>query len=206
MTTPGLTVKPVISLDGMHSLNEVLLDDVRVPVGNRVGKEGEGWPMMRGIVLDHERLSAAGIGRARLYLDRLYSIARRALRNGKPILEHEAFRRRLAWLEIRTRALHTLHLEVLTSPREQWGILPSVLKLRGTKLQQDILAATSEAAGGYGIAFHPQALRDGWGDEEPIGPPFATAITPNYFYTRHLTISGGASEIHRNMIANYTLG
>ena len=68
------------------------------------------------------------------------------------------------------------------------------------------LSMRSEAAGAYGIAFHPQALRDGWGEETPIGPSFATAITPNFFYTRHLTISGGASEIHRNMIAKDTLG
>lgn len=206
MKTRGIIVRPITSVDGMHSFNEVIFEGVRVPVANRVGEEGRGWPMMRGIVLDQERLSAAGVSRARAFLERLYVIARREMKDGKPLVQHPAFRRRLAWLEIRTRALHTLQIEVITAPREEWGSLPSVLKLRGTKLQQDILEATSEAAGYYGLAFHPHAIREGWGEEAPIGPDFATAITPNFFYTRHLTISGGASEIHRNMIAKEILG
>lgn len=206
MKTPGMTVRPIVSLDGMHSLNEIIFDGARVPVSNRVGEEGRGWPMMRGIVLDHERLSAAGINKAKSYLERLYAIARNPGEGRTSLLERPHFRRRLAWLEIRLRALHTLNLEILTTPRDAWGTIPSVLKLRGTSLQQDILEMISEAAGAYGIAFNPDAMRNGWGDEAPIGPEYATATTPNFFYTRHLTISGGASEIHRNMIAKSALG
>jgi alkylation response protein AidB-like acyl-CoA dehydrogenase len=206
MTTPGITVKPIVSLDGMHSLNEVQFENVSVPAENLVGEEGKGWPMMRGLVLDHERLSAAGVARARAFLERLYTIVRKPMADGSALIEHPSARRRLAWLEFRTRALHTLNLETLMSPRETWGTTPSVLKIKGTALQQDIIEMLSEAAGLYGIAFHPSQIREGWGAETPIGPEFATAVTPNFFYTRHLTISGGASEIHRNMIAKGALG
>lgn len=206
MKTPGITVRPIISLDGMHSLNEVHFQDVHIPAENRVGDEGKGWPMMRGMVLDSERLSAANIFRAKAFLDRLFTIARQQKRNGKPLIEYPPFRRRLTWLELRLRPLRTIYLELVTSPRESWGTLPSVLKMQGTRLTQDIVEMTSEAAGYYGIPFHPHAIRDGWGSEQPIGPEFATPITPNFFYLRQISISGGASEIHRNMIAKEYLG
>jgi alkylation response protein AidB-like acyl-CoA dehydrogenase len=205
-TTPGITIRPIYTINGKHGTNEVHFDEVRAPVANRVGEEGRGWPMMRGIVLDHERISAAGITRAQASLERIHEVARTDLGDGTTLMENGAFRRRLAWLELKTRALHARLLEILATPSENWGTMPSVLKLQGSMLQQDLLEMLSEAAGWYAIPFHKDQMSDGWGNEPPIGPEFATTATSNFLIVRSITIAGGASEVQRNMIAKSLLG
>jgi alkylation response protein AidB-like acyl-CoA dehydrogenase len=206
LKTPGITIRPIVLINGKAGTNEVHFENVRVPAAHLVGEEGKGWPMMRGIVLDHERLAAAGITRAQTSLERLHLIARRDLGDGTTLMENYAFRRRLAWLDIKTRALHACLLEILTTPSQDWGTMPSVLKLQGSELQQDLMELLSEAAGWYAIPYHEKQLGDGWGDEPSIGPDFATPATPNFLAKRAITIAGGASEIQRNMIAKDILG
>jgi alkylation response protein AidB-like acyl-CoA dehydrogenase len=199
MKTPGITIRPIIGLDGMHSLNQLFLDKVRIPVSCRVGEEGKGWPLMK-YFLGHERLSAAGIWKCKAHFARLTLIAGKTQRNGRPLLENPRFRDRMAWLEIRMRALEVLLLSIINDSAKAKGAEGAMIKLRGTELQQGMLAMMSEAAGQYAVPFHPEVLRAGW-SEEPVGPEFATTATPFYLFWRKSTISGGSSEIMRNVIA-----
>lgn len=205
MKLPGITIRPIIGLDGMHSLNQLYLDNVRIPVSQRVGDEGRGWDLMR-VVLGTERISAAGIWKAKAHFERLCSIAKAEMRDGRPLIEQPRFRQRLAWLQLRLRALEDILLDVLDDPGKMAGIEASLLKMQGTRLQQDLLEMISEAAGPYALPFLPDVMKDGWGDEEPIGPDFAAPATPFYFFWRKSSISGGANEIMRNMIAHTLLG
>jgi alkylation response protein AidB-like acyl-CoA dehydrogenase len=205
-TTAGITVRPIHIINGRHETNEVFFEDARVPAANLVGEEGKGWPMMRGIVLDHERISAAGITRAQASLERIYEAARADLGDGTTLLQNPAFRRRLAWLELKTRALHARLLEILGTPSESWGTMPQLLKLQGSILQQDLLEMVSEAAGWYAIPYHGDQMGDGWGNDPPIGPEFAAPATPNFLAMRTISIAGGTSEVQRNMIAKSILG
>jgi alkylation response protein AidB-like acyl-CoA dehydrogenase len=204
MKTPGVTVRPIIGIDGMHSLNETFLDDVRIPVSNRVGEEGKGWGLMK-VFLGNERFSAAGIWKCRAHFERLCTIARTQVREGRPLIEHPRFRSRIAWLEIRMRALEVILLGVINDPAKATGVEASLLKLRGTEVQQELLLLMSEAAGPYAVPFHPEALSGGWSGE-PIGPEFATPATAAYLFWRKGTISGGSSEIMRNLIAQNVMG
>ncbi|HYF18542.1 MAG TPA: acyl-CoA dehydrogenase family protein [Ramlibacter sp.] len=199
MKTPGITIRPIHGLDGMHSLNQLFLDKVRIPVSCRVGEEGKGWPLMK-YFLGHERISAAGIWKCKAHFARLALIARTTHRNGRPLVEDPRFRDRMAWLEIRMRALEVLLLSTINDSAKAKGPEGALLKLRGTELQQEMLAMMSEASGPYAVPFHPEILRTGW-QEDPIGPEFATTATPFYLFWRKSTISGGSSEIMRNVIA-----
>jgi alkylation response protein AidB-like acyl-CoA dehydrogenase len=183
----------------MHSLNQLFLDKVRIPVSCRVGEENKGWPLMK-YFLGHERVSAAGIWKCKAHFARLTQIARQTQRGGRSLIEHPRFRDRMAWLEIRMKALEVILLSIINDSAKAKGAEGAMLKLRGTELQQDMLAMMSEAAGQYAAPFHPDVLRTGW-QEEPIGPEFAATATPFYLFWRKSTISGGSSEIMRNVIA-----
>lgn len=199
MKTPGVTIRPIIGLDGMHSLNQLFLDKVRIPVSCRVGEEHKGWPLMK-YFLGHERVSAAGIWKCKAHFARLQQIAVQTHRKGRRLIEHPRFRDRMAWLEIRMKALEVILLSILDDSAKAKGAEGAMLKLRGTELQQEMLAMLSEAAGQYALPFHPEVLRTGW-SQQPIGPEFATTATPFYLFWRKSTISGGSSEIMRNVIA-----
>lgn len=205
MKTPGITVRPIIGLDGMHSLNEMFLDNVRVPVGCRIGEENEGWSLMR-VFLGHERISAAGIWKFKAHFARLCAIARSEMRNGRPLIEDRRFRDELAAIEIRMRALEAILLDIFEDPSRSTGIEASLLKLAGTEVQQELLRLTSDAAGYHALPFLPEIMKSGWGDEPPIGPEFAAPATPNYLFWRKGSISGGSSEIMLNMIADKVMG
>jgi alkylation response protein AidB-like acyl-CoA dehydrogenase len=205
MKLPGICVRPVIGLDGMHSLNQVFLDNVHIPVSHRVGEENRGWDLMK-VVLGTERISAAGIWKAKAHFERLCTIAKSEMREGRPLIERPRFRQRLAWIGLRLRALEEILLSVLDDPEKMSGVEATLLKLRGTQTQQDILEMISEAAGYYGLPFHPEVMQVGWAAEEPIGPAFAAPATPFYLFWRKSSISGGANEIMRNMIAHTLFG
>jgi len=204
MKAPGIRVRPIIGLDGMHSLNEMFLDDVRVPLSCRVGDEDKGWSLIK-VFLGYERISAAGVWKLKAHFRRLIEIARQVERDGKPLMDCRRFRDRLAWLEIRMRALETILLGLADESDSATSVEASLLKLRGAELLQELLRMLSEAAGQYAVPFHRDALRNGW-QETPIGPEFAAPTTPAYLFWRKSTISGGSSEIMRNIIAQRLLG
>lgn len=205
MKTAGITVRPIIGIDGQHSLNEMFLDNVAIPITNRVGDQDRGWDLMK-VFLGHERISAAGVWKCRAHFARLCAISLSQKTAGASLSDDPVFRYQLALIEIRLRALESILLNIIDNPARAIGVEASVLKLRGTELQQDILRMISDAAGHYALPMFNDVLKEGWGEKEPVGPEFAAPATPNYLFWRKGTISGGTSEIMLNLIARHVFG
>ncbi|MGD0142703.1 MAG: acyl-CoA dehydrogenase family protein [Rhizomicrobium sp.] len=203
MKTPGITVKPIIVLDGAHEVNEVFFDNVRVPVENRVGEENKGWTYAK-FLLVHERSGIAGVARSKKAIERLRAIAGAETVDGKPLIETDAFSRKLAELQIDLSALEFTELRTLASESKgrHAGPESSILKIKGTEIQQRITELTVEAVGYFA---YPDA--SGFGDNEyPVGPDYAVGQSGHYFNMRKASIYGGSNEIQRNIIAKAVLG
>jgi hypothetical protein len=203
MKTPGITVKPIIVLDGAHEVNEVFFDNVKVPVENRVGEENKGWTYAK-FLLVNERYSIAEVARSKKAIGRLRVIAGGQLVDGTPLIETDAFARKVAELEIALTALEFTELRMLAA--EARGKPPgpesSLLKIRGTEIQQRITELTLEAVGYYA---YPDARAFG-ANEIPVEPAGALRASGLYFNTRKVSIYGGSNEIQRNIIAKAVLG
>ncbi|HEY1706988.1 MAG TPA: acyl-CoA dehydrogenase family protein [Rhizomicrobium sp.] len=203
MDTPGITVRPIIVLDGAHEVNDVFFDNVKVPVENRVGEENKGWTYAK-FLLVNERSGIAGVARSKRATERLKEIAAKELIDGEPLIENEEFARKVADLEIQLTALEYTELRTLAQEAkgQMAGPESSILKIRGTEIQQRITELTVEAIGYY--AMPDQHNR---GDNEyPIGPDYAVGETGHYFNYRKTSIYGGSNEIQRNIIAKAVLG
>jgi alkylation response protein AidB-like acyl-CoA dehydrogenase len=202
MKTPGITVRPIVTVNGEHEVNEVYFDDVRVPVANRVGEEGRGWTCAK-YLLGHERTNLANVGGAKRELARLREIAAQERKGGRPLAEDRCFAARLAWIEIELMALETTLLRVATSRGETPGPEASILKIKGTEILQAIAELMLEAVGPYAQAFNPEAMvTPGAG----LGPEYAEVMSAHYFISRKISIYGGSNEIQRNIIAQRVLG
>ncbi|HET6264309.1 MAG TPA: acyl-CoA dehydrogenase family protein [Usitatibacter sp.] len=200
MKSPGITVRPLELMDGGHEVNEVFLDDVRVPVANRVHDEGAGWTVAK-YLLSHERMNTARIGTSRRELERLKEIAARHEKGGRPMIEDPRFRDRLARLEIELTALAVTNLRFLDQLRGGRAPGPeiSMLKIRGTEIQQMLTELMMQAAGPLAQPFAP--LGDARGFD------LATAgLAPRYCNFRKTSIYAGSNEIQRNIIAKMALG
>ena len=195
--SPGVTIRPIISIDGAHSLNEVFFDAVRVPVENRVGDEGQGWTCAK-FLLDNERAFSAEVPRNKRMLARLKALATAQGLAGDPVFE-----RRMAELEVELAALEWLTLRALSehgsAAAATWPA-GSVLHVLGSELQQKIGALLVEALGERGIVAYPEV------DDDAPGPSHAPGITADFLYRRAVTIYGGSNEIQRNLIARHLLG
>ena len=206
MDDPGITVRPIITMDGGHEVNDVFFDDVRVPAENLIGEENKGWTYAK-FLLSHERAGIADVGRSKNRLARLKAIARAEKVNGAPLIENVRFRDKIADLEIRLMALEFTELRTLSS--EEAGAQPgpeaNLLKIQGTEVQQRLTELTLEAVGTYAQPFVPEALTSGW-NEEPVGPDYAAAVAPRYFNWRKASIYGGSNEIQKGIIAKMVLG
>lgn len=205
MNTPGIEVKPIITIDGGHEVNEVFLTDVRVPAKNLVGEQDKGWTIAK-FLLGNERSGIAGVARSKKAIDRLRDIARVELEDGKPLLDCGAFSRKIAELEIDLTALEYTELRTLASESKGQGPGPesSILKIKGTEIQQRITELTMEAVGNYASPWVPQLDR---GDNYlAIGPEHAEGVSQTYFNNRKTSIYGGSNEIQRNIIAKMVLG
>jgi alkylation response protein AidB-like acyl-CoA dehydrogenase len=196
MKQPGIEVKPIITLGGAHSVNSVFLTDVKVPVENRIGEEGKGWTYAKGL-LQHERTGLAGLSRSLVALEGLKENARKVKRGNGTLLDDASFRGKVAELEIDLLAAEFTELRSLASA--QAGAAPgpesSILKLKGTEIQQRIQKLTMEAGGPFSAA---------WG--KPVGPGFARGGMAGYLASRAYTIYGGASEVQKDVIAKNVLG
>jgi len=139
MNTPGVTVRPIETIDGIYHLNEVFFDDVRVPVANRIGEEGKGWTYAKSLLV-HERLSIAEVAESKRNLEDLREYARAEVNGGRPLLEDPLFARRFTDIEIDLMALEYTELRVLAAAAEGGDPGPesSLLKLQGTDIQQAI--------------------------------------------------------------------
>ena len=205
MQTPGITVRPIITLDGAHEVNEVFLDNVRVPVENRVGEEGQGWTCAK-FLLTHERTGIAGLGHAKQALRHLKSLASRMQHRGKPLLSLPSFRQRVVKAELELMALEVTNLRVIAAARDGGvpGAESSLLKVRGSELRQEISELTRRALGPAALPFFPEFLHgDASLDDEYAQGAAASA---QYFNRRKLSIYGGANEIQKSIVAKTILG
>jgi alkylation response protein AidB-like acyl-CoA dehydrogenase len=207
MKSPGVSVRPIKLLDGGYEVNDVFLDNVKVPVDQRIYEENKGWTCAK-FLLAHERAGIAGVARSKRNVEKLKSIAKSELADdGRPLIEDEDFRRKLAELEIDLSALEMTELRVLA--REQAGKGPgpesSLLKIKGTEIQQRLTELTLEAVGNYAQPYFRDFPKDG-ANAFPIGPDYAHHAAPIYFNWRKASIYGGSNEIQRNIIAKMVLG
>lgn len=207
MTTPGIEVRPIITIDGGHEVNEVWLTDVRVPVENRVGKENEGWTYAK-FLLAHERSGIAGVARSKRGIEKLRNIAATEVVDGQPLLQDDTFSRKVSQLEIDLTALEFTELRTLAGEAQGKGPGPesSILKVKGTEIQQRLTELTLEAVGHYGQPYYRGFPQDAQSNAFPIGPDYAHASAPSYFNMRKTSIYGGSNEIQRNIITKMILG
>ena len=206
MRSPGVTVRPIIMLDGGHEVNEVWFEDVSVPVENRVGEENRGWTYAK-FLLGHERANIAGVGILKRELGRLKHIASRESRRGRPLLHDPLFAARLAEVEIELWALELTNLRVVSAEAERRAPGPeaSLLKIKGTELQQAVSELAMQAVGPQALPFRPEALEAGF-QGEPVGPPYAAPLAATYLNRRKASIYGGSNEIQKNIVAQAILG
>ena len=205
MKSPGVTVRPIITLGGEHEVNEVWLEDVRVPVDQRVYEENKGWTCAK-FLLAHERTGIAGVAASKRAIDKVKQIARTEMEGDKPLLSNAFFKRKIAELEVDLTALQYTELRGLAGANAGKGPGPesSLLKIKGSEIQQRLTELVLEAVGHYGA---PYFRGFGEGDNEhPIGPDYAHRAAPTYFNARKTTIYGGSNEIQRNIIAKMVLG
>jgi alkylation response protein AidB-like acyl-CoA dehydrogenase len=204
MTAPGITVRPIITIDEGHGVNEVFLDNVRVPRGNLIGEEGKGWTYAK-FLLGNERTGIAEVATSKQRLKRLKDIARAERSMGTPLLDEPAFRDKVATVEIDLLALEYTNLRMLAA--EQGGKGPgaeaSMLKIRGSEIQQAITELAIEALGYYAA---PYEHRPDGSNQPPVGPDYAQGRMEAFLYNRATTIYGGSNEIQRNIIAKMVLG
>jgi alkylation response protein AidB-like acyl-CoA dehydrogenase len=204
MRSPGVTVRPIITLDGTHEVNEVWLENVRVPVENRIHEENQGWTCAKAL-LAHERSGIAMVSRSKVALTRLRELAASVVERGRPLLEDPAFRRKLTGIEVDLLALEYTELRMLAA--ETAGNVPgvevSMLKIRGTELQQRLNELALEAVGPHAALRVRATLATG---AEPIAMPAAGDVADTYFNMRKTSIFGGSNEIQRNILAKAVLG
>ncbi|MBT4161962.1 MAG: pimeloyl-CoA dehydrogenase large subunit [Gammaproteobacteria bacterium] len=197
MKQEGIEVRPIITLGGTHTVNTVHFTDVKVPVENRVGEEGQGWTYAKGL-LQHERTGLAGLSKSLVALEALKEQAQTVPRGNGTLMDDPGFKAKVAELEIDLMASEYTELRSLASAAA--GAAPgpesSILKLKGTEIQQRIQKLTVEASGIYAAA---------WGDQQ-VGFPFAKGGMGGYLSSRAYTIYGGASEVQRDVIAKNVLG
>jgi alkylation response protein AidB-like acyl-CoA dehydrogenase len=204
MRSPGVTVRPIIMLDEEHEVNEVFFDNVRVPVANLVGQENKGWTYAK-YLLGHERTGIAAVGRSKRELAFLKRLALREQKNGRPLLEDPHFAGKLAALEIELMALEMTVLRALAKADRAPGPEASVLKVRGTDIQQMLTELMVEAVGPMALPFDPGYL-EGAAEHSVAGDDDAAPLAPYYFNYRKTSIYGGSNEIQRNIISQMILG
>ena len=207
MSSPGVTVRPIITIEGDHEVNEVHFEDVRVPIDNLVGEEGKGWTYGK-VLLQHERTNIAGVAISEYRLGRLKEKASRSVHGGTPLMEDRNFARKIAALEIELKALEYTELRTLASVAvgKAPGPESSLLKIRGTEVQQALDALTMEAAGYYALPYVPAQYTLDFPDEDRIGDGAESRTSLQYFNNRKASIYGGSNEIQKNIIAKHVLG
>ena len=205
MDTPGITVRPIITLDGEHEVNEVFFDNVRVPVENLVGEENKGWTCAK-YLLTHERTGQAGIGQSKAALSHLKQIASAETVAGQSLIDDPLFRTRIAELEMRLMAVEMSTLRILAATRDGGvpGAESSLLKIQGSEIRQAITDLMRKALGPNALPFlEPELESDFHG--EPLYQDYSASPASQYFNLRKLSIYGGSNEIQKNIIAKLVL-
>jgi len=205
MKSPGISVRPIALMDGGREVNDVWFENVRVPLENRVGEENRGWTYAK-FLLGHERTIIAGIGTAKRELARLKRVAAAQRKDEGVLLDDPLFAARVARVEIELAALEITNLRVLCDEQKSRAPGPeaSMLKIRGSEIQQDISELLMRAAGAYALPMRREAMEAGWQADPalpPAGPRYAAGATAAYLNLRKLSIFGGTNEIQKNIIA-----
>jgi pimeloyl-CoA dehydrogenase large subunit len=210
MRTTGITVRPIITIGGEHEVNEVLFADVRVPRENLVGDENRGWDYAK-YLLGRERTGIARIGSSKERLRRIREIAAVTPSGSSSALEDPGFRERLLAVELELKALEITTIRILTASRGREGSkldpASSILKIKGTEIQQATTELLMELGGPYAMPFEAEARAPAVGRNAPLDAmDWIAATAPTYFNWRKVTIYGGSNEIQRNIIAKAILG
>ncbi len=208
MKSPGVTVRPIVMLDGEAEVNEVFFDNVRVPAANLIGEENKGWTYAKHL-LAHERTNIADVNRAKRELERLKRIART-----EGVFDDTRFRDQIAQLEVDIVALEMLVLRVLSAEKsgKQSLDIAGLLKIRGSEIQQRYTELMMQAAGPYALPFIREAMDAGWQGDAALGGLFPGGSLANaplagqYFNFRKTTIYGGSNEVQRNIVSQTVLG
>ncbi|WP_169567413.1 acyl-CoA dehydrogenase family protein [Sneathiella limimaris] len=206
MKTPGITVRPIIGLDKEHTLNEVFFDDVRVPIKNRIGEENKGWTYAK-FLLGNERTSIARVAQSKLRCEHLREIANTEKVNGGLLNEDRDFMRKLTQIEVDLMALEYTELRMLSKIEkgETLTAEPSLLKIKGTEIQQRLTELLVESLGMYGAAYDSLEVREGRNDLN-FAPDYAHGPMAEHLYLKAASIYGGSNEIQRNIISKMVLG
>jgi alkylation response protein AidB-like acyl-CoA dehydrogenase len=201
MKTPGITVKPIVTIDGKHSLNEVHFENVLVPRDNLIGEQDKGWTYAKAL-LAHERTGMAEVADSKRMLRTLKQRATEEVNGGQAMINDPVFQLRLSDIEMELMALEYTELRVFASMAG--GGMPgpesSLLKIKGTEISQAIHELQLQLAGSYGGAL--QGSLTG----EELGHDYAGEARGKYMYGRAATIYGGSNEVQRNVIAKAVLG
>ena len=200
MKSPGITVRPLILMDGGHEVNEVFFDDVSVPIENLVHDEGKGWTVAK-YLLGHERMNTARIGASQRELEKLKAFAAQQLHDGTPLTEDTRFRDKLSRVEVELMALSITNLRFLDQLRggRAPGAEVSMLKIKGTEIQQALTELMMQAVGPLAQPFAPV-------DRSVDFDDFTASLAPRYCNFRKASIYAGSNEIQRNIIAKMALG
>jgi len=204
MRTPGITVRPIQTIDGGHEVNEVFFDDVRAPLDALVGQENKGWDYAK-FLLANERNGIARVGVSKARLDRVRELAAIPVYGSGPKMDDPFFRAKLAAVEVELKALEMTQMRVISNRRNDGKPDPasSVLKIKGSEIQQATTELLMEVVGPYALPYEAPEDR---GNEPPVGFDWAGPLAPAYFNTRKVTIYGGSNEIQRGIIAKAILG
>jgi alkylation response protein AidB-like acyl-CoA dehydrogenase len=202
MKSPGVTVRPIIMLDGGHEVNEVFFDNVEVPAENLIGEENKGWTYAKHL-LSHERTNIADVNRAKRELERLKRIAKR-----EGVWEDTRFRDEVAKMEVDVVALEMLVLRVLAAEKSGKNPLDiaGLLKIRGSEIQQRYSELMMLAAGPFALPLIREAMEAGWQGDFPGGEVANAPLASTFFNMRKTTIYGGSNEVQRNIVSQVVLG
>ena len=202
MKSPGVTVRPIVLLDGEAEVNEVWFDNVEVPAENLIGEENKGWTYAKHL-LSHERTNIADVNRSKRELERLKRIAK-----AEGMWEDSRFRDEIAKLEVDVVALEMLVLRVLSAEKSGKNSLDiaALLKIRGSEIQQRYGELMMLAAGPFSLPFIEDAMEAGWQGDFPGGAVANAPLASTYFNLRKTTIYGGSNEVQRNIVAQTVLG
>jgi len=201
MKSPGIKVNPIVSIDNHHSLNEVEFNDVRVPVANLIGEQDKGWTYAKSL-LAHERTAIAGVADSKRDLDQIRQFAEQEVNGGQSLMSDPLFRARVSDIDIELMALEFTELRVLASVAAGGapGAESSMLKIKGTELQQAVQALLMEVA-----AYYQGVLPNELGAEQ-LGHAFGSKARQAFMYGRAATVYGGSNEVQKNIIAKAVLG
>ena len=207
MKTPGITVRPIVSIDGAHHLNEVFFDDVKVPVEMRVYEENRGWDVAK-FLLGNERTGIARLGKSRERVAAAKAMAREVRQNGRPLIEDPAFRQRVAQLEVDMKALQITQYRVVSAGAKKSDGRPdplsSVLKVKGTELLQATTELAMDAAGPLAMPVWAQELAEMANEPDTLAEA-AEQASGNYLFLRAASIYGGTNEIQKNILSKAVL-